>query len=194
MNERAVKERTARPAVSDSILNKPGKLTPEEYAEVQTHPLHGTRILGNIQSATVKAVLPRVRYHHERWDDTGYPEGLTAENIQILGRLPGVADFCDALTSARAYRAAMPARDAIELVRQGGDRHFDPPVAAALVRLFERGEVDLDAMRSEMRQILPARAAACSPRSRCCSRCRSTGARCTRISAPIARPSVRSAA
>ena len=143
-------------AVPDSILNKPGKLTPDEFAEMQKHPVHGARILGNIQSRTVKAVLPGVQYHHERWDGTGYPEGLKAEGIPFLGRLLGVADFYDALTSARAYRGAMPAPEAIELIRNGAGKHFDPAVAEALCRLFERGELDLDAMPSQIAPI-PAR-------------------------------------
>lgn len=126
-------------AVPDSILNKPGKLTVEEFAEMRKHPMHGARILENIQSPTVKAVLPGVQYHHERWDGTGYPEGLQGEAIPFLGRLLGVADFYDALTSARAYRPAMPAEEAIELVQKGAGQHFDPDVAAALVRLFTRG-------------------------------------------------------
>jgi HD-GYP domain-containing protein (c-di-GMP phosphodiesterase class II) len=142
-------------AVPDSILNKPGKLTPEEYAEMQKHPLHGARILGNIQSATVKAVLPGVQYHHEKWDGTGYPEGLKAEAIPFLGRLLGVADFYDALTSARAYRGAMPAEEAVRLIEEGAGRHFDPAIAAALVRIFARGELHLDEMPSEIRQMLP---------------------------------------
>src|SRR6266851_1527920 len=127
-------------AVPDSILNKPGKLTPEEFAEMRKHPVLGAQILGNIQSATVKAVLPGVQYHHERWDGTGYPEGLREEGIPFLGRLLGVADFYDALTSARAYRAAMPAEEAIKLIEHGAGSHFDPAVAAAAIRLFERGE------------------------------------------------------
>ena len=80
-------------AVPDSILNKPGRLTPEEFAEMRKHPVHGARILANIQSPTVAAVLPGVQYHHERWDGTGYPEGLRGEGIPLLGRLLGVADF-----------------------------------------------------------------------------------------------------
>ncbi len=142
-------------AVPDSILNKPGKLTPEEFAEMQKHPVHGARILGNIQSATVKAVLPGVRYHHEKWDGSGYPEGLKGEGIPFLGRLLGVADFYDALTSARAYRAAMPAEEAIGLISQGSGTHFDPTVAAALVRIYVRGDLNLDAMPSEIRHMLP---------------------------------------
>jgi putative nucleotidyltransferase with HDIG domain len=141
-------------AVPDSILNKPGRLTPEEFLEMQKHPLHGAQILGNIQSATVKAVLPGVQYHHEKWDGTGYPEGLKADAIPFLGRLLGVADFYDALTSARAYRAAMPADEAMKLIENGAGTHFDPAVAAAAVRLFERGELNVDVIASEIRAAL----------------------------------------
>ncbi|NUR54491.1 MAG: HD domain-containing protein [Acidobacteria bacterium] len=128
-------------AVPDAILNKPARLTPEEFAEMRKHPLHGARILGNIESATVKAVLPGVQYHHEKWDGTGYPEGLAGEQIPLLGRLLGVADFFDALTSSRAYRPAMTPEEAIALVAKGAGTHFDPAIAAAAVRLFERGEL-----------------------------------------------------
>ena len=144
-------------AVPDSILNKPGKLTPEEFEEMRKHPVHGAQILGNIQSATVKAVLPGVQYHHEKWDGSGYPEGLKGEAIPFLGRLLGVADFYDALTSARSYRGALSAEETIGLIAKGSGTHFDPTVAAALVRLFERGELNLDAMPSEIRQMLPGR-------------------------------------
>jgi HD-GYP domain-containing protein (c-di-GMP phosphodiesterase class II) len=144
-------------AVPDSILNKPGRLTVEEFAEMQKHPLHGAQILGNIQSATVKAVLPGVQYHHERWDGTGYPEGLKAEAIPFLGRLLGVADFYDALTSARSYRGAMPATEAIKLIQDGAGTHFDPAVAAAAIRLFDRGELNVDAMPSEILRVPPPR-------------------------------------
>lgn len=144
-------------AVPDSILNKPGKLTAAEYAEMQKHPTHGARILENIQSATVKAVLPGVQYHHERWDGSGYPEGLKGDAIPFLGRLLGVADFYDALTSARSYRGAMPPAEVIRLVEEGAGRHFDPAIAAAMVRLFARGALDVDAMPSQIMNVLPAR-------------------------------------
>jgi HD-GYP domain-containing protein (c-di-GMP phosphodiesterase class II) len=119
--------------------------------------MHGAQILGNIQSATVKAVLPGVQYHHEKWDGTGYPEGLKGEAIPFLGRLLGVADFYDALTSARAYRGAMSSEEAIALVTKGSGTHFDPSVATALIRIYERGDLSLDAMPSEIRQTLPGR-------------------------------------
>jgi putative nucleotidyltransferase with HDIG domain len=144
-------------AVPDSILNKPGTLTAEEFAEMRKHPALGARILKNIQSPTVEAVIPGVQYHHEKWDGTGYPEGLQGEAIPFLGRLLGVADFYDALTSARAYRAAMPAEDAIKLVASGSGTHFDPTIAAAVLRLYERGALKLDAMPSELRSILATR-------------------------------------
>ena len=144
-------------AVPDSILNKPGKLTAEEFAEMQKHPVHGARILGNIQSAAIKAVLPGVQYHHERWDGSGYPEGLKGESIPFLGRLLGVADCYDALTSARSYRGAMSTEAAIEIIAKTSGTHFDPRVAAALVRVYERGELNLAATPSEIRQMLPGR-------------------------------------
>jgi putative nucleotidyltransferase with HDIG domain len=142
-------------AVPDSILNKPGKLTSEEFAQMQKHPALGARILKNIQSATVEAVIPGVRYHHEKWDGTGYPDGLKGEQIPYLGRLLGVADFYDALTSARSYRPAMSAEEAIRLVESGAGTHFDPEIAAAVVRLYRRGALNVGEMPSEIRSILP---------------------------------------
>lgn len=135
-------------AVPDSILNKPGRLTPEEFEEMKKHPAHGARILANIQSPSVRAVLPGVQYHHEKWDGTGYPEGLSGENIPRVGRLLGVADFFDALTSARAYRAAMPIADAVQLIDQGAGTHFDPQIAALVVALHARGALLPDGWES----------------------------------------------
>jgi putative nucleotidyltransferase with HDIG domain len=128
-------------AVPDSILNKPGKLEPEEFAAMKEHPVHGARILANIQSPLVAAILPGVKHHHERWDGTGYPDGLAGEAIPLLGRVIGVADFVDALTSTRSYRGAMTIDETAELIRKGSGKHFDPRIADAALALYERGRL-----------------------------------------------------
>jgi putative nucleotidyltransferase with HDIG domain len=144
-------------AVPDAILNKPGKLTAEEYAEMKKHPVHGVHILENIQSAAVKAVLPGVHYHHEKWDGSGYPDGLKGEDIPFLGRLLCVPDVFDALTSSRSYRGALSASEAMEMIERDSGSHFDPTVAAAALRLFHRGELNVGTMPSEIRHMLPVR-------------------------------------
>ncbi|MGH9408961.1 MAG: HD-GYP domain-containing protein, partial [Vicinamibacterales bacterium] len=141
-------------AVADSILNKPGKLTSEEFAEMRKHPEHGARILEKIQSPTVKAVLPGVLYHHERCDGSGYPEGLKGEAIPFLGRLLGVADVYDALTSARSYRDAIPPPEALRMIREQAGTHFDPAIVAALVRIAARGEINVDEALLEIRTVV----------------------------------------
>lgn len=128
-------------AVPDSILNKPGKLTPEEFEEMKKHPLHGARILANIQSAAIKAILPGVQYHHEKWDGTGYPERRAGEEIPLLGRLLGVSDVFDALTSARSYRGAVPVETVVSIIEKEAGSHFDPAIVEALLRLHRRGEL-----------------------------------------------------
>ncbi|HEY3884648.1 MAG TPA: HD domain-containing phosphohydrolase, partial [Vicinamibacterales bacterium] len=131
-----------------------GKLTAEEFAEMRKHPEHGARILEKIQSPTVKAVLPGVLYHHERCDGSGYPEGLKGEAIPFLGRLLGVADVYDALTSARAYRDAIPPPEALRMIREKAGAHFDPAIVAALVRIAERGEINVDETLLEVRTVV----------------------------------------
>ncbi len=134
-------------AVPDSILNKTGSLTAEEFAEMRKHPAHGAAILANINSPLVAAVLPGVKYHHERWDGAGYPEGLSGLGIPLLGRLLGVADFLDALTSARAYHSPKPLEEVVQMIARGSGTQFDPDIAAAVVRLHERGALNVDSAR-----------------------------------------------
>ncbi|MFA5909659.1 MAG: HD domain-containing phosphohydrolase [Vicinamibacterales bacterium] len=129
--------------VPDAILNKPGKLTDSEFGEMRLHPLHGARILSNIQSQKVVRLLPGVKYHHERWDGNGYPEGLKGEEIPLLGRLLGVADFLDALTSDRSYRKGLPLEEALQMVRDLEGKAFDPAMVKAAVELHEKGELAL---------------------------------------------------
>jgi HD-GYP domain-containing protein (c-di-GMP phosphodiesterase class II)/pSer/pThr/pTyr-binding forkhead associated (FHA) protein len=129
--------------VPDAILNKPGKLTEDEFKEMRRHPMHGAAILSNIQSQKVLNLLPGVKYHHERWDGKGYPEGLKGEDIPLLGRILAVADFLDALSSDRAYRTGQPIAEVVEMVRQQAGQAFDPTVVEALVALHEKGELAL---------------------------------------------------
>jgi HD-GYP domain-containing protein (c-di-GMP phosphodiesterase class II) len=129
--------------VPDAILNKPGKLTDEEFAEMRRHPGHGAAILANIESAKVSELLPGVKYHHERWDGTGYPEGLAGEGIPLLGRILAVADFIDALTSDRAYRKGMSFDEVVAMIQQQSGTAFDPAVVAAAVALHARGDLAL---------------------------------------------------
>ncbi len=126
-------------AVPDSILNKAGRLSPEEFEAIKQHPALGARILGNIQGPAAAAIIPGVRYHHEKWDGTGYPEGLQGEAIPVVGRLIGAADFLDALTSARAYRAGMPMEEAVRSMREGAGTHFDPRIVEVVEALQGRG-------------------------------------------------------
>jgi HD-GYP domain-containing protein (c-di-GMP phosphodiesterase class II) len=129
--------------VPDAILNKPGKLTDSEFTEMRLHPLHGARILSNIQSQKVVSLLPGVKYHHERWDGKGYPEGLKGEEIPLLGRLLGVADFLDALTSDRSYRKGLSLEEALQMVKDLEGQAFDPVVVKAAVELHAKGELAL---------------------------------------------------
>lgn len=131
--------------VPDAILNKPGKLTEEEFAQMRLHPVHGARILSQINSAKVVNILPGVKCHHERWDGKGYPEGLKGEEIPMLGRVLGVADFLDALSSDRSYRKGLSLDEALAMVKDLEGKAFDPVVVKAAVELHERGELALPA-------------------------------------------------
>jgi HD-GYP domain-containing protein (c-di-GMP phosphodiesterase class II)/pSer/pThr/pTyr-binding forkhead associated (FHA) protein len=129
--------------VPDAILNKPDRLTDDEYAEMRRHPSHGAAMLANIQSARIAELLPGVKYHHERWDGSGYPEGLKGDDIPLLGRILAVADFLDALTSDRAYRQGQSLDDVIAMIQAEAGRAFDPKVVEAAVKLHEAGSLAL---------------------------------------------------
>ena len=130
--------------VPDAILNKPGKLTESEFKEMRMHPVHGARILSKIQNEKISNLLPGVKYHHERWDGKGYPEGLKGEEIPLLGRVLGVADFLDALTSTRSYReGCLTLDEAVLMVQDLSGQAFDPAVAKAAVELHAKGQLAL---------------------------------------------------
>jgi len=123
-------------AVADAVLRKPGKLTGDEQAHMQAHAAQGADLLGNIPG--LAPMLPIVRHHHERWDGSGYPDGLAGEAIPLLARVVAVADAFDAMTSDRPYRKALSLGDALaELVARAGS-HFDPKCVEAFLRLRPR--------------------------------------------------------
>lgn len=118
-------------AVPEFILNKPGKLTAGEFSVMKTHAALGADILSSIEFPY--PVVPIVRYHHENWDGSGYPEGIRGAEIPIGARILSVVDCYDALTSDRPYRPAMPAEQAIEILSQRRGTMYDPLVVDAFV-------------------------------------------------------------
>ncbi|EHQ51718.1 response regulator receiver modulated metal dependent phosphohydrolase [Ectothiorhodospira sp. PHS-1] len=112
--------------IPDSILLKPGKLTPEEWRIMQTHTTIGGDILGGDESDLLNLAREIALTHHEKWDGSGYPLGLSGEEIPVSGRITALADVFDALTSERTYKKAWPVQDALELIRELSGSHFDP--------------------------------------------------------------------
>jgi diguanylate cyclase (GGDEF)-like protein len=122
-------------AVPDAILSKPGPLTDEESRVVQKHTVVGAMVISRIPA--LRALAPQVRAHHERWDGSGYPDGLAGEKIPLIARILAVADAYLAMTSDRSYRPAMPVDEALaEMDRESG-RQFDPTIVDALKRVLE---------------------------------------------------------
>lgn len=119
--------------IPDQILNKPGKLTPEERAVIETHPELGYEMASTASSLT--EVLPVILHHHERVDGCGYPHGLAGAEIPIEARVVAVADVWDALTSDRAYRRGWSPAEALAHIEDGAGTHFDPAAVAALSQL-----------------------------------------------------------
>ena len=113
--------------ISDAVLNKPGKLTPEEYAIIKEHPAQGVRIVEPLRS--IRETIPIIRWHHERLDGRGYPDGLFGGAIPLLTRILSVADVYDALSSERPYRSALSHEHCLRILREdaaGGG--LDPEV------------------------------------------------------------------
>jgi putative two-component system response regulator len=121
--------------IPEAILNKPGKLTPEEFEIIRTHTTAGGKILEGVTHLI--AALPYIRHHHERWDGTGYPDGLAGEDIPLEGRLMAIVDFFDALSSDRPYHKGQPVEQVLEMIRDGAGKHFDPVMAEIFLALQE---------------------------------------------------------
>jgi len=117
-------------AVPEHIISKPGKLTPEEFEKMKVHPIVGAEILEQVRFPY--PVAPIVRSHHEKWDGSGYPDGLSGEQIPIGARILSAVDCLDALASDRQYRPALPLDEAMAKVERDSGKAFDPRVVAAL--------------------------------------------------------------
>ena len=110
--------------IPDDILNKPGKLTDQEYRQMQAHPEIGFRILDKSERPLIKAAAIIAHQHHERWDGKGYPRGIAGEDIHIFGRIVALVDVFDALFSNRVYRRAMPLEKVLGIIKEGRGTHF----------------------------------------------------------------------
>jgi putative two-component system response regulator len=124
-------------AISDAILNKPGKLTPEEFEEMKRHVEVGVRAIERIAGKTeehafLRHARPIASAHHEKWDGSGYPAGLRGDEIPLEGRLMAIADVYDALVSTRPYKEPLPTKVAEKIIKEGSGTHFEP----ALVNVF----------------------------------------------------------
>ena len=121
--------------ISDAILNKPGKLDDEERDIIKTHTTNGAQILKDFSS--VPHIVEGARYHHERYDGKGYPEGLSGEQIPLVARIIGVADAFDAMNSDRCYRKAYPMEKIVKELKEGAGKQFDPEVVKVMLELIE---------------------------------------------------------
>ncbi len=119
-------------AIDSRILNKPAPLNPDEMKLVQTHPLVGERIVSKV--SYFSEIVPMIRWHHERWDGTGYPDGLKKTEIPLSARILSIVDAFDAMTSDRAYRLALSTERALGIIRDESGLQFDPEIVEAFIR------------------------------------------------------------
>jgi len=122
--------------IPDAILYKPGALNREERALMARHPVIGAEIMSAVDFLSEAAAV--VRSHHERWDGSGYPDGLAADQIPLAARVFAVADVLDALTTERPYRRALPLGEAREMIVAGAGTQFDPGVIDAFRSIDDR--------------------------------------------------------
>lgn len=121
--------------ISENIINKPARLTSDEYELIKTHPVRGANIIE--PASFLKEKVPLIKHHHERYDGKGYPDGLSGENIPLLARIVCVADSWDAMTSKRAYRSVVPKDQAVQELLKCAGTQFDPKIVAAFMEVMQ---------------------------------------------------------
>ena len=130
-------------AVPDYILLKPGKLTDKEFEIIKSHTTVGGSIIESLmkqdnQDEYLNICYQICRYHHERWNGTGYPDGIKGEDIPLAARIVAIVDVYDALTNKRCYKEAFSHEKALEIIKEESGKHFDPAVAEAFIKTFEQ--------------------------------------------------------
>ena len=130
--------------IPDRILNKPARLDDDEYAIMKSHVTRGAEILKDF--TLIEHVVEGARYHHERYDGRGYPDGLKGEEIPLYGRIIGVADAFDAMTANRIYRKQMDFGYVLNEMKNGRGTQFDPQIVDIMLRLIDEGKIDLNTL------------------------------------------------
>jgi len=138
--------------VLDSILNKPGKLSDEEYESIKSHTTEGMRIIDRMINQTgeeefLQSAKLFAEYHHERWNGTGYPHGLAGTDIPLQGRIMAIIDVYDALVSWRPYKKAMSDEEAIHIITSNSGTHFDPKIVEVFLEVTETFKAEREAMK-----------------------------------------------
>jgi len=127
--------------IEDKILRKPTALTDEEFEVMKTHPIKGAIIMGQIPQ--LKEILPGIKYHHEKWEGGGYPDGLVREEIPLLARIVTVADTFDAMTTTRPYQKAMAMEYVVQRIKSFSGTRFDPVVVSALEKARDSRDLEV---------------------------------------------------
>ena len=133
-------------SIPDAVLNKPGTLTEDERKLIQDHTIAGGKMLKQLSS--LRGIRETALYHHERYDGTGYPEGLKGESIPLYARIVGVADSYDAMSSNRVYRRHLDKDEIIEEIQQGSGTQFDPDIVSYMVDMINDGYVNVVKMET----------------------------------------------
>ncbi|SHE41640.1 HDIG domain-containing protein [Marinitoga hydrogenitolerans DSM 16785] len=125
--------------IPQTILNKSGRLTPEEYEKIKLHPVKGEELIDKVEE--MADISKIIRHHHERWDGTGYPDGLLRENIPLESRILAVADSFDAMISKRPYKKPLTKKEAIFELKRLSMKQFDGKVVSAFIEIIEKEDI-----------------------------------------------------